>query len=241
MSISIKTVFLISLPLICLPAFTIGEGHLRSEPLPQKEPPKLHKLEYTGPEEGWPPRPKGQTNIKEVVSQEIPGSLTDALEERIYRAALQNARVRQLLGSRFAYIGMDEIEPDKERPRRPSDPLPTRVTFFSHAKNTAVEVEMKGFAVERAVDRKGYQPPEGADEVRQALALARQDMRLRGSLRGLAELNGIQVEVPQGTPGYGHRVIEVFFGTEKQNLPDYHALVDLTTKTVLVAEALRRR
>lgn len=179
------------------------------------------------------------TNIKAVVSKVIPGSLTDELEERIRRAALRNAEVRRMLGGRFAYIGIDEIEPDKRR-RKNAEPLQTRVTFFSYTSNTAVEVLMKGLEVQSSAAQEEI-PPEGADEVRQAVTFARKDARLIGRLSGLTEINGILVEIAQGNPGYGNRVIEVFFGRKNQDLPEYHALVDLTERKVIVAEALRRR
>ena len=238
-STSTKRVIQISLPLITLLAFAIGWRQPRGETLQQVEPPKLQKLEFTGPEEGWPPRPKGQTNIKEVVSQEIPGSLTDAMEESLRVTAIQDGRVRKLLGGRFAYIGADEIELDKEKPRQPSDPLLTQLTFFSYTNNTAIEVRMKGTLVESAAVQSEYQPPESGEEVELAVTLAREDDRLRGKLDGLVEVNGILVEPPKGSPGFGHRVIEVFFGKKGEDLPDYHALVDMNTAKVLVANPLR--
>ena|GEM_PF-3071043 len=234
-----KRVIQISLPLITLVAFAIGWRQPRGETLQQVEPPKLQKLEFTGPEEGWPPRPKGRTNIKEVVSEEIPGSLTDAMEEGLRVAAIQDGRVRKLLGGRFTFIGADEIEPDKENPRQPSDPLITRLTFFSHTNNTAIDVRMKGTLVESATIQNGYQPLESGEEVGLAVALAREDGRLRGKLDGLGEVNGILVEPPKGSPGFGHRVIEVFFGKEGEDLPDYHALVDINDAKVLVAGTLK--
>jgi hypothetical protein len=241
MNLNIKSVTLISLPLVLIPLIAIGWRQPGSDAPQDPKPPTLHKLEFTGPEEPWPPLPKGRTNVKEVISTEIPGSLTDALEERIRSAAVQSANVRQLLGSRFVYIGMDEIEPDKGKPRAPSDPLTTMVTFFSYSNNTAVDVQMKGESVQLANARKDYIPAEGAEELRDAIALARADARLGNKLVGLKDVNGILVEVPKGSVGYGNRVIEVFFGNVDQDLPSYHALVDLTRRTVLVAEPLLSR
>jgi hypothetical protein len=242
MSIKFKAVLLFLLPLLCASVFAVGWPQpAHTDPLAQERPPTLHKLEFTGPEAEWPPRPKGQTNVKEVFSQEIPGSLTDALEERLRGAAQRNTNVRRLLGSRFAYLGIDEIQPDKARPRGPSEPLVTLVSFYSYSNRTVVEVQMRGEAVEAPISRKDYRPAESPDEVGEAIALAQQDTRLRDKVTGLKDVNGILVEVPKGKVGYGNRVIEVFFGKEGQDLPDYHALVDLNTRTVLVAEAILPR
>jgi hypothetical protein len=238
MSIKFKAVLVFSLPLLCVSVFAIGWPQpANTDPLAQEKPPTLHKLEFTGPEAEWPPRPKGQTNVKEVFSEEIPGSLTDDLEDRIRMSAQRNANVNRLLGARFAYIGTDEIR-DKERPRPPSEPIVTLVTFFSHTNNTAVEVQMRGELVVTAVTRKDTWPPEGGEEVRDAVELARRDRRLSDKVAGLKEVDGILVEIPRGKLGYGNRVIEVFFGRENEDIPDYHALVDLTRRTVLVAGPL---
>jgi len=241
MRIKIKGFLLLSLPLLWGSVLALAWRNPSTDPLAQEKPPTLHKLEFTGPEAAWPPRPKDQTNIKEVVSESIPGSLTDALEASIRSAAERNASVRQLLGSRFAYIGIDEIEPDKGKPRGPNDPLVTLLTYFSYSNNTAVEVQMRGEGVVLPTSRKDYVPTEGPDEVNEAISLARQDLRLRDKVAALKEVNGILVEIPKGQVGYGNRVIEVFFGSENQDLPAYHALVNLTTRNVLVAEALLPR
>jgi hypothetical protein len=241
MSLKIKGALLLSLPLLCVSVFAIGWHQPGTDPLAQEKPPTLHKLVFSGPEAEWPPRPKDQSNVKEVFSEEIPGSLTDAMEERLRSIAQRHTTVRQLLGARFAYIGIDEIEPNKERPRKPGDPLVTLLTFFSYTNNAAVEVQMRGEAVEVPTSRKDYSPTEGPEEVSEAIGLARQDPRLRDKLTGLTDVNGILVEVAKGKAGYGSRVIEVFFTKEKQDLPDYHALVDLTRKVVLVAEPILPR
>lgn len=206
-------------------------------------PPEVHELEFTGPEEGWPPRPQEQTNVTEIVEEEIPGSLTDALEAEIRQAALDDKHVQKLLGDRFAYISTDEVESVKGRDRGPSDPLATRVTFFSHTNNVAVEVRMRGVEVESVQRKEGYQPTEGPDEISEAIALALSDRRLQGKVEGL---NGdaILMILPKGKPGYGHRVLYVAFSQEEEDHALYFAIVDLTHRTVLsagpVAAAQRR-
>lgn len=204
----------------------------RRQPRLPAETPQAPVLEFTGPAEGWPPSPKGATNVTLVPWEEIPGSLTDVLESEIRQAALQDPRVRELLGNRFAYISTDEIEPEKEQKQDASQPLATRVTFFSHANNVAIEVRMSGTTVENVTKREEGQPPEGQDEIKAAIALAQRDQRLRGKLQGLIG-SAILASLQAGQPGYGHRVLDVTFTREGEDVPRYFALVDLTDRRVL--------
>jgi hypothetical protein len=203
-------------------------------PLP---PPDRPVLEDTGPAEGWPPRVKGATNVKVVPWKEIPGSLTDALEQRIHEGALQNAEVRRALGERFAYVSTDEVEPKKGAPAH--EALQTRVTFFSHTNNVAVEVAMNGLRVERTDRREGYDPPEGRDEVKAAVDLALRDRRLEGRA---ARLRGEAIVLPREPDAReaalrSHRVLYVSFMQGDEDVPRYVAVVDLTDRRVLSARA----
>jgi len=211
--------------------------------LEAQEPPSPPKLEFTGPDAGWPPRVKGATNVRIVGWQEAPGSLTDQVEARVRRAAERDARVRRELGERFAYISADEIEEGKGRRRDPARPLAVRVTFFSHSNNSAVEVTIRGGVVEGVARRPDDQPPEGVGEIAAAVALARRDSRLRGKVQGLTG-HAILVSPDQGEPGYGHRVLTVTFRKraadvtvrrDAEELPRYFALVDLSDQKVLAA------
>jgi hypothetical protein len=205
----------------------------RPRPLPQSHPP-TPRLEFAGPEGGWPPAPKGQTNIHEVPYREIPDSVTEARLDALRATAQNDARVRQLLGERFAYITSDEVEPKKnEHADRAS--WPVRVTFYSHSNNVAVEAILKGDAVQDVRRREGYQPPEGAEEMKQAVALAQRDERLADKTGGLAS-NAIVIFPREGQPGSGHRVLHASF--HKPDDPDhmlYRAIVDLTDQRVLTA------
>lgn len=212
---------------------TCGPGKKVRGTLPST-PGETPRIEFTGEEAGWPPQPKGAINVTRVVWEEIPGSLTDELESRIREAALRDARVREALGNRFSYISTDARELEKGRLREPTQPLSTRVVFFSHTRNVALEVYMLGTAVENVTIREGYDPPEGKEEIDAAVALAESDPRLRGQLEGLT--GAALVAFPQaGQPGYRHRVLDVTFTREGEDLPRYFALVDLTDQKVLVA------
>lgn len=222
--------------LLILFVLTLAVGcqqKIKQRQLPE-EPPKEGVLEFTGPEEGWPPRPKDVTNVKEVPWEEIPGSLTDSLEAEIRQAALQDTRVRELLGDRFAYISIYEIELDKESERDPSKPLATKLTFFSHTNNVAVEVRIQGLKVDAVTTNERYQPPEGDDEIKEAIELAQNDSRLREEIKGL-KANAILAFIAENQPGFGHRVLHVSFLQEEEDFPRFFAMVDLNDQKVLSA------
>ncbi len=204
--------------------------------LPEKAP-EVVRQEFTDKQEGFPPKVKGRTNVKALAAQELSTSLTDTLAAQTRDAALQDARVRELLGARFAYITVDEIEPEKGQTVNPGAGLITRVTFFSYANNAAVYVRMNGLRVESATKEEGFQPPEGREEIKAAIALASGDNNLRGKLQGLTG-HAILSYTPQGQAGYGHRVLRVTFRNGDEDVPRYFAMVDLTDQKVLSAGAM---
>lgn len=208
-------------------------------PLPQGfvRPPAL---EFNGPEGGWPASVKGATNVHLIPWQDVPGSLTEEDAVRLRTAALRDSRVRELLGERFAYVSAAEVEPEKAAPRRQGAPQKVRLTFFSHAHNTMVEVVMQGVEVQSAAQREGASPREGEEEIRSAVALAERDPRLANKLAGLTG-RALITAPDRGQPGYGHRVLDLTFGTDEEDLPHYFALVDLTTETVLEAAPIAAR
>ena len=234
-----RILFLIPLVPLTLLALAAGEQQpAHPKPLPAK-PPKAPSLEFTGPREGWPPRPRDQANVKEVPWTETAGGLTEQRAEQLRKAALRDASVRRLLGERFAYITTDTIEPEKDRRPQPGEALQTRVTFYSYTRNTAIEVRMKGEKVEAAEEQKRFQPPEGVEEIKAAIALAQKDRRLQDKLQGLVG-HAILAYPRKDQPGHGHRVLYVSFSKEEDDHPRYVALVDLTDRKVLSAGAAGR-
>src|SRR5713101_7301166 len=214
---------------VMFPAVVVGCRKTKQPQLPAK-PPQVVRQEFTGPQEGFPPKVKGRTNVTAVAVQESNLRLTDALAVQTRDAALQDQRVRDLLGSRFVYIDTDEIEPEKGQTL--SGPLVTRVTFYSYANNVAVLVRMNGLKVESATRKDGYQPPQGRDEIKEAIALASRDSNLRDRLQGLTG-HAILTHIQEGRPGYGHRILRVTFRNGDEDAPRYFANVDLTDQKVL--------
>ncbi len=204
--------------------------------LPEK-PPQVVRQEFTEKQEGFPPKVKGRTNVSAVAVQELSTSLTDSLAVQTRDAALQDTRVRDLLGARFAYITVDEIEPEKGQTVNAGAAPITRVTFFSYANNAAVYARMNGLKVESVTKAEGFQPPEGREEINTAIALASRDDNLRSKLQGLTG-HAILSYTPEGQAGYGHRVLRVTFRQGDEDVPRYFSMVDLTDQKVLSAGAL---
>jgi len=205
-------------------------------PLPDKVP-QVAKQDFTDKSQGFPPKAKDRTNLSRVAVQELQTGLTDTLAAQTREAALQDAQVRSLLGARFAYITVDELEPEKGQTLDTSAGLVTRVTFFSYANNAAVYVRMNGLKVESSTKVDGFQPPEGREEIKAAVALASRDDNLANKLQGLTG-RAILSYTPEGQPGYGHRVMRVTFRSGDEDVPRYFAMVDLTDQRVLSTGAV---
>src|SRR6266576_2439789 len=188
-------------------------------------PPRPVEIEFTGPEEGWPPQPRDIKNIKEVSWQEIPSTLTDVKEAELRKIATNDMRVVKLLGERYAFISAAEIETPKGRSKNEHSGI--RVTFFSHKLNTAVEVEMVKTNIAKLRRVPGYYPPEGKEEIEAAIRLALTDSRIPNQARNL-EASAILAWPKLGQAGYGNRILHVTFSQAGQDFPEYAAWADLT-------------
>src|SRR5947207_13283067 len=80
--------------------------------LPEKAP-EVVRQEFTDKQEGFPPKVNGRTNVRALAAQELSTSLTDTLPAPTRDAACQDARVRDLLGARIAYIAVGEDHPEQ--------------------------------------------------------------------------------------------------------------------------------
>jgi hypothetical protein len=224
--------------LLLLPGLACRKSQQQQPQLPEKAP-QVAKQDFTDKSQGFPPKAKDRTNVSAVAVQESQTGLTDARAVQVRDAALQDAQVRNLLGARFAYITVDEIEPEKGQTLDTSAGLITRVTFFSYSNNAAVYVRMNGQKVESSTKVDGFQPPEGREEIKAAVALASRDDNLANKLQGLTG-RAILSYTPEGQPGYGHRVMRVTFRNGDEDVPRYFAMVDLTDQRVLSSGAVRQ-
>jgi len=216
-------------------ALLIAPGCPRAtKPTLPEEIPTPPEVQFTARDEGWPPRPRGRTEVTNVPWTARAGALTETMETELRNTATQDARVRGALGERYGYVTAAEVEPDKERPRDAGQPLRARLTFYSYTNNVAVEVLMRGREVESVNRREGYQPPEGAEEIKLAISLAEQDSRLHRAVQGMTA-TAILTYPERDHPGYGHRILHVSFSAQGEDVPRYYALVDLTAQRVLTA------
>lgn len=199
-------------------------------PLPA-EPPTLTPLEFTQAG-GWPPTVVGATDIELVPWTELPDSLTDADVLELRAAALADATVVSRLGARYAFISADEIEPLNKASAVSS--LATRLTFFSHTNNSAVEVRIQGREVQSAEYSERAQPPEGRDEIAMAIELAMTNSFI-AEVAAEMDPDAIVTFPSEGQPGAGNRVLYVAFSDPGELTTYYYALVDLTEQEVLEA------
>jgi hypothetical protein len=117
-----------------------------------------------------------------------------------------------------------------------ASPAKTRLTFYSYSNNLTVDVEMKDETVANVYRREEYLPMEGAEEIQEAIALAKKDTRTAGAaLEGHAILMQPGDGIFWNDPGYGHRVFWVTFSQGLTGNPQYWAVVDLNEQKVLKA------
>jgi hypothetical protein len=173
-------------------------------------------------------------------AQELPGSLTEELALTLRNAALNDERVHATLGERFAHINTDLIPARKGQQHDCAEPLATRLIFFSHSNKIAVEVRMRGAYVHEVNESPGFQPPEGSDEIREAICLARADERIKERVQ-LLSADAILLPGSPEDLGYGCRMIWVTFTdpaeTEDEKPALFSAAVDLIQKKVVLARA----
>lgn len=198
--------------------------------------PKIPNLDFAGAGHGWPPIPLEWENVQPVEVEEIPGALTEELEVRIRKSAGENPRVQAVLGERHVHLTTDMRYFGKGVRPNPALPLDTRLIYFSHTNNIAVEVLMKGLSLVSVAVIPGFQPPEVPEEIEVAVKLARADPRLKNEVRDLGS-GGLLLVRREGEIGYGHRLIWVTFfepeDTEGEKPALYTAVVDLTDLKVL--------
>ncbi len=227
-----KSKYLLFLLCVAASSFLGCRRETKQSRLPSKIP-VPPAIEFTKVEEGWPPRPQGRTNESYVSWTQRSAAFTESQEAGLRQAALQDAQVRAALGDRFGYITASEIEPDKAHPRSATEQAPVILTFYSYSNNVAIEVQIAGQKVEKVNRREGYQPPEGVEEVKAAIALALQDQRAAESVRNMRP-TAILTYAESGREQQGHRVLHVSFSSPPDYVPQYYALVDLTANKVLV-------
>jgi hypothetical protein len=199
---------------------TVSEGH-----------PTGHTQDHAGM--AWPPQPRGLENVVfrgDSTAETLAVKARERLQAALERVALRRADVKQALGNRFTRLPLVEQEDKDGTPRNPV------LTWFSHATNSTVEVEMESQRVRtvRTIPAAEYQPEITDEEVADAEGIARNHFAGLGEER-VAQLEafGILAYQPTGKGFFDTRVIYISFHPDNDSYPEYAAWVDLTGRRVL--------
>jgi hypothetical protein len=219
------------------------ETPVAKRPLPGT-PPVPHRLEFAGIDESGHAKPKmaAAATPMGITRSASPTAFTTDEIGALRQAAEANPRVAAVLGDRWTFIEADRLTAEGKASFGCCSAAfhQARLLYFSYSNNVALEVHMKDTTVIAVSRREGYIPPEGEQDVRRAVELARGDSRLSGKVGGL-EGHGIMMEPKEGViwndPGYGHRVMWVTFSHGQDGDPKFWAVVDLTADKVLDAGA----
>jgi hypothetical protein len=187
----------------------------------------------------FPPQIKGskQTETK-LDYQARPTPPTPLAVRAVRDVALGNAQVKRALGERFAYLGTESIDAPAPTERSATTTAPTTVMrYYSYSRNRAIDVYLSDEKVVEVRPRQpGYQPAETHDEVADAAAIVRADKRYRSVV---ADLPARGLVTPSTT---GHRHLYILFYKEEDVPPPvFRATVDMTTRRVVSARAIRRQ
>lgn len=223
------------------------ETQVEKQRLPDEKP-TIHSLKFS-PAQGTEhlrPVPVGGTSAGDSSDSSltrkaiVPFTLSDERVSALRTIAEADEGVKRLLGDRYAFIDAEPLAGEKKvsfgcchmtKTR-------TRLGYYSHTNSMALDVFMRENHVLRTAQREGYLPPEGQDDAKKAIELARQDSRLAGKVENL-DGHVILMEPEEGVlwndPGYGHRMLWVTFSRENDGNPQYFAVVDLSDQAVLEA------
>ena len=253
--------FITSLPLIICAGCDLWPAHrqmtIRHDPetavrkaaLPPVAP-TVHPLDFADSNEEAHVRPlvSSTTDPTPVMSTHAPATLSPAEKAALDTATRKDPRVAAALGARAAFIDADVLSDDGKVDfgccTTASGGRPILLTYYNYVDNVAVQVTVRNDVVQSIDRRKGYVPPEGDEEIRAAIDLARRDARLSGRAQGL-DGHALLMEPERGIiwndAGYGHRVMWVTFERGTSGDPVYWAVVDLSDQRVLEAGEEPRR
>ena len=231
-------------------------SNVPKKPLPSSLP-ALSELTLALPPEGGPRRPVNSSGPS-AFQGGVPTIIITEEDPRPLRVtAEQDSRVREHLGDRFGFIRSEEVSADHcvgtngeedshsaHLTKRPStQDTVHQLTYYSYSHNSAINVCLQGKEVTSVQrdPRQGYQPPEGSEEVEQAIALARKDVRIAQDVQNLPG-HAILTSPEEyryfwvsDEAGFGDRVLWVTFSEMPESLALFYARVDLTKGQVLDA------
>jgi hypothetical protein len=183
----------------------------------------------------WPPQPRGAQYAVLLSNPADEGLIAETRKRRSdaqERLAVARADVRQALGTRFTRAAVVE---DRDKS---GAVLGSRLVYFSHSKNSTVEVSFDGERVRglRMTPAAEYQPEITDAESAEAEGIARAHFAALGEGR-VSQLRafGILAYQPFGKGFYATRVLYISFHRDSDAPPEYVAWVDLTERRVLRA------
>ncbi len=206
-------------------------------------PPVVHHLHAINREAGWPPKP-ARAMASRTLTPLRPATVFDHRREaRLRHLALQDPRVHALLGGRWEYLGGHHTE---QRNYRRDGALHVRLSFYNYTARHAIDVHVVNDDIVEVRRLDDYMPPEAPSEIRQAIAMARADARLKGKVEALDSHAILQSPVDPAHPLRGRRILWVVFSDPddpRREMPArFTALVDLTGQNIVSAgEAPCRR
>lgn len=199
-------------------------------------PPVVHHLYAIKPEDGWPPKLARAMAPRTLTPLRPPAVLDRRREARLRHLALQDPRVKALLGGRWEYLGAHQTE---QRNYRHDGALHVRLSFYNYTARHAIDVQVVNDDIVEARRLDDYMPPEAPSEIRQAIAMARADARLKGKVEALDSHAILQSPVDPAHPLRGRRILWVVFSEPddpRREMPArFTALVDLTEQNVVSA------
>lgn len=196
----------------------------------------VHHLYAINPEDGWPPKlalAMGQRTLTPL----RPATVLDRRREaRLRHHALQDPRVQALLGGRWDYLGAHQTE---QRNYRHDGALHVRLSFYNYTARHAIDVHVVDDDIVEVRRLDHYMPPEAPNEIRQAIAMACADARLKGKVDALDSHAILQSPTDPAHPLRGRRILWVVFSEPddpRREMPArFTALIDLTEQKVVSA------
>jgi hypothetical protein len=193
-------------------------------------------LRFAGPEGGWPPHPEGDGRYARVEASRSSRTLTQELAQEVRAIVLSDDEVASHLGDRYSHILTDFADSLENGNDDPAKGVSFRLLFFSHSRVCAVEVVTGGRRVTSVTDLRGFQPPEGASEIREAIEIARADDRLRDRV-ALLDATAILLPHSEEETGSAYRVMWVTFSDSASDEIEppalYTAIVDVVHSNVI--------
>ena len=173
-------------------------------------------------------------NARDVGFDSIPGALNTQDVVAYVAAARAEPRVQRLLGERSAFV--QELDASDSKLGNPTAHH-LKLIFYSHTHSRTVEVTVNRNNVLGARYVDNYYPPEGKEEIDQAIGIAKQDPRLAGRVNDL-RAGGMSFQHVENTSYLNHRVMDIRFYDDAL-VSKYFAVVDLTDLKVQAAGAVQ--